>query len=163
MCIWVRASIFAQARLLIKPAWFMESPEIALFRKQCAINLLPDAQSHENNCSNARRNLVRRPKAPHLWSDWSPSCICEWFPWLCSPEGSAPAALLGARCPRLPPARRTEVAEEGEATLGWSTGDMWRKWLHAGLEGVISPRRSWREPREPDLAEGHAEARNDLK
>lgn len=96
MCIGVRASIFAQAGLLIKAAWFMKAPETALFQKQCATNAVPDAHSHENNCSNAKRKLIMRPNAPHLWADWSPSCVCEWFPWLWWPRGLCSSCVSGS-------------------------------------------------------------------
>lgn len=144
---WVRASIFTQAGLLRKPVWFMEAQEIAVFQKPCATNLLPAAQSHENNCLNAKCNLVTRPKAPHLWSDWSPSCICEWFPWLHGPEREAPAVFLGERCPVLPQEHRAEVAEEEEASPAWSTRDKQRKWLRTVCEGINSEEELAKAPR----------------
>lgn len=120
---WVRTSVFAQAGLLRKSVWFMEAQEIALFWKACAASLLPDAQSHENNCLNAKCNLITRPKAPHLWSDRSPSCVCEWFPWLHSPGSEAPAALVRERCPVLSQDPSAEVAEEDGATSAWGCAE----------------------------------------
>lgn len=112
---WVRTSVFAQAGLLRKSVWFMEAQEIALFWKACAASLLPDAQSHENNCLNAKCNLITRSKAPHLWSDWSPSCVCEWFPWLHSPGSEAPAALVRGKMSRVVPGSQC-----GGGRGGWS-------------------------------------------